>query len=182
MNPDFVDLLRAFIAHDVRFLIIDAYALAVHGKPRATGDLDVWIDATVENAPRVMRALSDFGAPLAKRLPRRLQPPGCRPAIGTSAAPHRRADRIERHYVCGIVARPPATALRPPDVDYLGREAFIRNKRATGRGTWPTSKRWSECAEGTLPPRAHHGRNQSHCQPAASVWKSVPVRTTTPVL
>ena len=40
MNPDFVDLLRAFAAADVRFLIVGAYALAIHGRPRATGDLD----------------------------------------------------------------------------------------------------------------------------------------------
>ena len=65
MNPDFVDLLRAFIAADVRFLIVGAYALALHGRPRATGDLDVWIDATPDNAARVMRALTSFGAPLA---------------------------------------------------------------------------------------------------------------------
>jgi len=42
MNQDFVDLLRAFLAADVRFLIVGAYALALHGRPRATGDLDVW--------------------------------------------------------------------------------------------------------------------------------------------
>jgi hypothetical protein len=64
MNPDFVDLLRAFIAADVRFLVVGAYALAVHGRPRATGDLDVWVEATPENAPRVMGALASFGAPL----------------------------------------------------------------------------------------------------------------------
>jgi hypothetical protein len=65
MNPDFVDLLRAFAAAEVRFLIVGAYALAHHGRPRATGDLDVWVDATPANAPRVMRALAAFGAPLA---------------------------------------------------------------------------------------------------------------------
>ena len=64
MNPDFVDLLRAFVAADVRFLIVGAYALAVHGRPRSTGDLDVWVDPTPENAARVMRALAAFGAPL----------------------------------------------------------------------------------------------------------------------
>jgi hypothetical protein len=37
MNQDFVDLLRAFIDHDVRFLVVGAYALALHGRPRATG-------------------------------------------------------------------------------------------------------------------------------------------------
>jgi hypothetical protein len=65
MNPDFLDLLRAFSAADVRFLIVGAYALALHGRPRATGDLDVWVDATPENAPLVLRALGEFGAPLA---------------------------------------------------------------------------------------------------------------------
>jgi hypothetical protein len=66
MNPDFLDLLRAFAAADVRFLIVRAYALALHGRPRATGDLDIWIDATRDNARRVMRALGEFGAPLAE--------------------------------------------------------------------------------------------------------------------
>jgi len=64
LNRDFVDLLRAFGAADVRFLIVGAYALAHHGRPRATGDLDVWIDPSPENAPRVMAALQAFGAPL----------------------------------------------------------------------------------------------------------------------
>jgi hypothetical protein len=44
-EPGLVDLLRAFIDRDVRFLIVGAYALAAHGRPRATGDLDVWVDA-----------------------------------------------------------------------------------------------------------------------------------------
>ena len=66
MNPDFVDLLRAFGDADVRFMIVGAYALAVHGRPRATGDLDIWVDATPQNAPRVMQALAAFGAPLAE--------------------------------------------------------------------------------------------------------------------
>src|SRR5215211_7399088 len=65
MNPDFVDLLRAFIAADVRFLIVGAYALAVHGRPRATGDLDVWVEASPDNASRTLRALAAFGAPMA---------------------------------------------------------------------------------------------------------------------
>lgn len=56
MNPDFVDLLRAFTEADVRFLVVDAYAFAHHGRPRATGDLDVWVEATPANAGRIVRA------------------------------------------------------------------------------------------------------------------------------
>src|SRR5262245_39254197 len=66
MNPDFVDLLRAFNDASVRYLVVGAYALALHGRPRATGDLDVWIEATPANATRVMEALAVFGAPLAE--------------------------------------------------------------------------------------------------------------------
>lgn len=65
MTPDLVDLWRAFIAHEVRVLVAGAYALAVHGRPRATGDLDVWVEPSADNASRVLRALAEFGAPLS---------------------------------------------------------------------------------------------------------------------
>src|SRR5688572_31893355 len=58
MNEDFRDLLLAFAEAKVRFLIVGAYALAVHGHPRATGDLDVWIDPTPANARRTYEALA----------------------------------------------------------------------------------------------------------------------------
>ena len=64
MNPDFLDLLAALMRADARFLIVGAHAMAVHGVPRATGDLDVWIRPDPENAERVWAALTEFGAPL----------------------------------------------------------------------------------------------------------------------
>ncbi|HSO37249.1 MAG TPA: hypothetical protein VLT33_32205, partial [Labilithrix sp.] len=64
MNEDFLELLSSLLAAEARFLVIGAYAVGVHGRPRATKDLDVWIDATAENAPRVLEALRQFGAPL----------------------------------------------------------------------------------------------------------------------
>lgn len=57
MNEDFTDLLAALLRADARFLVVGAYALAIHGTPRATGDLDIWIDRTAANAaPFVGRA------------------------------------------------------------------------------------------------------------------------------
>lgn len=50
MNPNFIELLRAFIAAEVRYMVVGAYALGLHGLPRATGDLDIWIEASPENA------------------------------------------------------------------------------------------------------------------------------------
>lgn len=64
MNDDFADLLRALLFEDARFLIVGAHAMAVHGVPRATGDIDVWVRADADNAHRVWAALSGFGAPL----------------------------------------------------------------------------------------------------------------------
>ncbi|HET8650193.1 MAG TPA: nucleotidyltransferase [Gemmatimonadales bacterium] len=64
LNPDFRDMLSAFGAEGVEFLVVGGYALALHGLPRATGDLDFWIRRSPHNATRIMRALAAFGAPL----------------------------------------------------------------------------------------------------------------------
>jgi hypothetical protein len=63
LNPDFRDMLSAFAAEEVEFLVVGAYALSFHGLPRATGDLDFLIERSEENAERVFRALQLFGAP-----------------------------------------------------------------------------------------------------------------------
>jgi hypothetical protein len=133
MNPDFLDLLRAFIAADVRFLVVGAYALAHHGRPRATGDLDVWIDATPANAPRVMRALAAFGAPMADIAEGDFAVPAVVFQIGV---PPGRIDIVTE--LTGLTfdeAWPGRESGMFGDVtvDFLGRDAFVRNKRATGR-------------------------------------------------
>ena len=64
MNPDFLDLLAALVRAEARFLVVGAHAMAAHGVPRATGDLDVWVQANPENAARVWDALIEFGAPV----------------------------------------------------------------------------------------------------------------------
>ncbi|HET7622110.1 MAG TPA: hypothetical protein VFK39_09545 [Gemmatimonadaceae bacterium] len=61
---DWKDLLTALTATGARFLIVGAHAMAVHGVPLGTQDLDVWIDPQPSNSERVWRALADFGAPL----------------------------------------------------------------------------------------------------------------------
>jgi hypothetical protein len=64
LNEDFLDILRALLEEGTRFLVVGAHALAVHGVPRATGDLDIWIDPVPDNAKRVWQAITRFGAPL----------------------------------------------------------------------------------------------------------------------
>jgi hypothetical protein len=64
LNKDYKEMLECLLEENVRFLLVDAYAVAVHGFPRATKDIDFFVWATPENAANLMRALTKFGAPL----------------------------------------------------------------------------------------------------------------------
>lgn len=66
VSPDFKELLLAFNAHNVEYLIVGAHALAAHGHIRATKHLDLWVRPDEKNAQRVLHALSEFGAPLGE--------------------------------------------------------------------------------------------------------------------
>ena len=62
LNRDFSDLFSALNAEGVRYLLVGGYAFSFHAVPRYTKDLDVWVEATPEMAPRTLRALLAFGA------------------------------------------------------------------------------------------------------------------------
>jgi hypothetical protein len=65
MSPDFLDIIRALYDAEGRFIIVGAYAVNVYVDTRATGDLDIWVEPSVQNAPRVLKALKDFVAALS---------------------------------------------------------------------------------------------------------------------
>jgi predicted nucleotidyltransferase len=65
MPKDLKELLRAFNDHGVRYLVVGGYAFGVYAEPRATKDLDLFIDSDKENSEAVFRALAQYGAPLA---------------------------------------------------------------------------------------------------------------------
>ena len=64
LNSDYRDILSALCDAKAEFLVVGAYALASHGLVRATSDIDIWVNPTVQNAERVVNALLEFGAPL----------------------------------------------------------------------------------------------------------------------
>jgi len=133
VNQDFVDLLRAFCDHKVRFLLVGAYALGVHGRPRATGDLDLWVDPTPDNAERVMSALQTFGAPLTDITADDFSKPGI---VFQMGLPPYRIDILTALSGLAFADAWPSrvqTAFGPVTIDVIGRDAFIANKRATGR-------------------------------------------------
>jgi len=134
-NPDFEDLLAALHAQNVQFLVVGAHALAAHGVPRATGDLDVWVRPEEANAGRVVAALNAFGAPLPAHgiTARDFSTPGLVYQLGL---PPRRIDLLTQ--LSGLEfdeAWPGRVVLEVAGepVPFLGREALLKNKRATGR-------------------------------------------------
>lgn len=135
MNPDFADFLAALLRSEARFLVVGAHALAVHGVPRATGDIDVWIDRSPANVARVWRALADFGVP-AEALGLRVTDLETPEMVIQIEVPPRRIDVLTD--VTGL-AFDDAWSTRVMhrvdelDVPFLGRDALIRNKRASGR-------------------------------------------------
>jgi len=133
LNPDFRDILSSFGAEAVEYLVVGAYALAAHGLPRATGDLDLWVHATPENGRRVRRALERFGAPLEGITDADLT--GRDNVLQIGVSPRRvdvltSIDGAEFPEAWSARLEVVLEGLRVP---ILGREDLIRNKRAVGR-------------------------------------------------
>lgn len=63
LAADFSDFLKLCLQNEVRFMVIGGYAVIHHSRPRYTGDLDLWIDSSPENAMRVVTVLQEFGFP-----------------------------------------------------------------------------------------------------------------------
>ena len=133
MNPDFKDLLSAFSAHGVEFLVVGAHALAVHGHVRATKDLDLWVRPDPENAVRVLRALKAFGAPLQDLSLDDLSHPGLIFQIGVPPVRIDILTAIDGVEFGGAWSERIDGRFGGLAVPVISRRDLIRNKRATGR-------------------------------------------------
>ena len=65
-NEDYKEMLQIFLRGNVDFLLVGAYAMAAHGFPRATLDIDIWVSPNPGNARRVFNSLAEFGAPMSQ--------------------------------------------------------------------------------------------------------------------
>ncbi len=61
LNPDFKEFIESLNDNRVRYLVVGGYAVALHGYPRYTKDIDIWVEMTQENAARIVKALDQFG-------------------------------------------------------------------------------------------------------------------------
>lgn len=135
LHEDFLDLLVLFADTGVEFVIVGAYALALHGAPRASGDIDLFVRPTPENAERVFAALARFGAPL--------QAAGVavvdfaqRGLVYQIGLPPRRIDVLTE--ISGVTfdevwESRVTVEVEGRTVGFIGRAALLRNKQAAGR-------------------------------------------------
>ena len=129
VNEDFLDLLRLLLRADTKFLVVGAHAMAVHGVPRATGDIDIWVDPDPANADRAWRALLEFGAPVREVGVSRkdLETPGVVIQIGR---PPRRIDILTQ--ISGVSFEEAwrnraVHSFETLPIPFLGRAELVRN-------------------------------------------------------
>lgn len=144
MNPDFRDLLAAFNARGVEFLIVGAHALAAHGLVRATKDLDVWVRPDRANAPRVLAGLADFGAPLHDLTTSDLSAPGLIFQIGVEPIRIDVITAIDGVEFGEAWADRVAARFGDQDAPVLSRHHLLVNKRAAGREQDLVDVKWLE--------------------------------------
>jgi hypothetical protein len=132
LTKDLKDILRAFNAHAVKYLIVGGHAFGVHAEPRTTKDLDLFVRSDPENAQAVFRALTQFGAPIAGMSPKDF-------ADGTLFQMGQPPERIDILQKIDGVTFDEAWANRiEGSIDdipacIISREDMIRNKLASGR-------------------------------------------------
>ena len=133
VQSDFEELLALFNAHKVKYLVVGGYALAFHGSPRTTGDIDIFVQASVSNAKRIMKALAKFGFG----------------SVGLTQKDFEKEDKVVQLGVPPVridiltsltgISWKSAYASKVKGmygsvpVFYVGRKQFVVNKRATGR-------------------------------------------------
>lgn len=144
MERDFRDILVAFNAAGVDYVVVGAYAVAAHGLPRATGDLDLFVRCAEDNAQRVARALAMFGAPPQLSDARGFSKANMVIQIGVEPV------RIDILTSISGVEFDEAAATRVThsmdgvEIPCIGRECLIRNKRSTGRKRDLLDAEWLE--------------------------------------
>lgn len=133
MNPNFRDMLFALSDENAEFLIIGAFALAFHGMPRSTGDIDIFVNATPENAERVWRGLLRFGAPLTDMSKEDFSQPKWILAFGREPFRIDVITEIDGVDFATAWAHRTATIIEGRSIPVIGLVELLANKQAAGR-------------------------------------------------
>ncbi len=133
LNEDYKEILQLLLNNKVRFLVVGAYAMGAHGYPRATGDFDIWVEATAENAKKIYKTLCEFGAPLFEVTEKTFSKEGIVLQIGIAP---RRIDFIT--HIDGVDFSKAYKTKEIIEVEklripFISKRNLIKNKQSTGR-------------------------------------------------
>lgn len=147
LNPDFRDILSLFNDERVDYLVVGAYALAFHGLPRATGDIDLWVRCSNENASRIWGALTRFGAPLSGIKVNDFTTAGIVVQVGVSP---RRIDILTT--IDGVDFDDAGRERELAEIDgltipILSKQHLLQNKRSAGRPKDQADLAWLESSK-----------------------------------
>jgi hypothetical protein len=133
LQPDYRDMLLCLSDAECEYLVVGAYAMAVHGYPRATGDIDIWVRPSAANEARVLAALTAFGAPTGHLTAGDLSVPGNVIQLGVAPC---RIDILTHIDGVTFVEAHADRVIRDVDglqVPFLSRDLLNKNKSSTGR-------------------------------------------------
>ena len=133
MVQDLEELLSALNAHNVRYVVVGGYAIAVHAQPRATKDLDVFIDRRADNAKAVYAALASYGAPLAGITPQDFENPASILRLGVPPIAVDILQSIDGVDFDSVWLASSEHTLNGFTARYISAEHLIQNKLASGR-------------------------------------------------
>lgn len=133
MNRDFKEMLSELSAAGVEYLLVGAHALAAHGHVRATKDLGSWFRASADNAPKVLRALRQFGAPTSGLEESDFSTPGFLFQVGVAPVRIDLLTEIDGVAFDEAWSKRTVRILDGLEVPVLSVEDLMQNKRATGR-------------------------------------------------
>jgi len=150
LNPDFKDMLSCLRDEKVDFIVVGAYALAVHGFPRATGDIDIWVRSDAENARKVMRALSKFGAPLSDVSENDFAVPEMVLQLGVEPSRIDLLTSIDGVEFAEAWDEKISITINELEIHVLSKGHLIRNKLAAGRDKDQGDIVWLEKNQGNL--------------------------------
>ncbi len=133
LSEDFEDFIKLLNKYKVAYMVVGGYALAFHGKPRYTGDMDIWIDISDENATKMLKVIHEFGFASLKLKKKDFLKPAYTTQIGY---PPLRIDILNE--IDGVDFKEAFANMQKIDADgliinYIGLNDLIKNKQTTGR-------------------------------------------------
>lgn len=133
LNPDYRDMVECLLKEGVDFMLVGGYAVALHGWPRTTFDIDFWVMANPENAKAVMRAVTAFGAPLMGLTETDFHRPGMVFQIGTEPQRIDIISAVDGLDYADAVCRAEKMNVDGLEIKVVSLDDLIVNKRASGR-------------------------------------------------